>query len=223
MSTHPSVQDPPGPPVQHPPGSYRDAKAEAKSANAHAKSQRPWYKKKRFAIPLGLIVLSIVASGGSGGDESATNDSAGTGGESASKSDDGKSGKVGQALVNAGTTYTVTNVETTDAIGDPDMLGARADGVFVIVSLELTNTKDETKTFLDSSAKIVTADGKAYQTSDKALLSFGDESLMLKDIQPDLTTSGKLAFELPPNKVSGSTLVVEDLFGSGEIKVDLGQ
>ncbi len=45
---------------------------------------------------------------------------------------------------------------------------------------------------------------------------------MLKDIQPDLTTKGKLAFELPPSKVSGSTLVIEDIFGDGEIKVDLG-
>ncbi len=54
-------------------------------------------------------------------------------------------------------------------------------------------------------------------------MAFGDESLMLKDIQPDLTTAGKLAFELPPSNVAGSTLVIEDLFGSGEIKVDLGQ
>jgi hypothetical protein len=43
-----------------------------------------------------------------------------------------------------------------------------------------------------------------------------------RNIQPDLTTCGKLAFELPPSKVNGSTLVLEDLYGSGEIKVDLG-
>ena len=102
------------------------------------------------------------------------------------------------------------------------MLGARADGVFVIVSLQLTNNKDETKTFMDASAKLKTSDGKEYETSDDAVLAFGDDSLMLKDIQPDLTTDGKLAFEIPPSKVSDSTLVIEDLWGSGEIKVDLG-
>jgi hypothetical protein len=53
-------------------------------------------------------------------------------------------------------------------------------------------------------------------------MSFGDKGLVMKDIQPDLTTRGKLAFELPPSKVSGSTLVIEDLFGRGEVKVDLG-
>ena len=75
---------------------------------------------------------------------------------------------------------------------------------------------------MDSSAKLRTSDGNDYETSDKAVLAFGDESLMLKDIQPDLTTQGKVAFEIPPSKVSGSTLMIEDLWGSGEIKVDLG-
>ena len=77
--------------------------------------------------------------------------------------------KVGQAVTNAGTTYKVTNVKTTKQIGDPDLLGERADGTFVIVNLQLTNNKDETKTFMDTNAKIKTSDGKEYETSDKAL------------------------------------------------------
>ena len=104
---------------------------------------------------------------------------------------------VGQALENAGTTYKATSATTASEVGDPDFGGARADGTFVIVDLELTNNKDETKTFMDGSAKIVTADGKKYETSDKAVLAFSDDSLLLKDIQPDLTARGKLAFELP--------------------------
>ena len=94
--------------------------------------------------------------------------------------------------------------------------------MFVVVSLEMTNNKDKTKTFMDSSAKLKTSDGKEYETSSEAVMAFGDDSLMLKDIQPDLTTDGKLAFEIPPSKVGGSTLVIEDLWGSGDIKVDLG-
>jgi hypothetical protein len=204
--------------------SPRDAKAELKAAKAYAKALRPWYKKKRFILPLGLIVLAVAAGGASGGGEKTTEAKAGAAETSspAGNRDEGTSGTVGQALTNAGTTYSVTNVETTGTIGDPDLLGARADGVFVIVSLTLTNNKDETKTFSEASSKVVTSDGTSYETSDKAVLAFGDQSLLLKDIQPDLTTSGKLAFELPPGKVSGSTLVVEDLFGDGEIKVDLG-
>jgi len=75
---------------------------------------------------------------------------------------------------------------------------------------------------MESNVKLKASNGKEYETSDKAIMAFGDESLMLKDIQPDLTTRGKLAFEVPPSKVAGSTLVIEDLWGSDEIKVDLG-
>jgi hypothetical protein len=210
-----AIQTPPEPPQAS--QDYKNAKAQAKAAKAYAKAQRPWYKKKRFLFPLGLVLLVVVVSAGSSGGDSDSSDTTGE-----ASGGDGTSGNVGQALTNAGTTYMVTKVRTTDTIGDPDLGGARADGMFVVVSLELTNNKDETKTFLDNNAKIESSDGKEYETSDKTVLSFGDESLLLKDIQPDLTTRGKLAFELPPNKVSGSTLVIEDLFGSGDVRVDLG-
>jgi Domain of unknown function (DUF4352) len=209
----------------------RNPKAEAKAAKAYAKAIRPWYKKKRVLIPVGLVVLAMVgAAAGSNSGSGGTNSSGASSGSVASGADHSKassgadhaSGKVGQAVTNAGTTYKVTHVRTADSIGDPDILGARADGEFVIVDLSLTNNKDETKTFLDSTAKLVTQDGKKYETSDKAVMAFGDKSLLLKDIQPDLTTRGKLAFDVPPSKVSGSTLVIDDIWGSGNIKVDLG-
>lgn len=117
----------------------REAKANAKAAKAYAKAQRPWYKKKRRIIPQGLILLIFAVSAGS-----CESDSGGGGGGGG----DGKSGRVGEALDNAGTTYKVTNAKTTKVIGDPELLGARADGTFVVVNLQLTNNKDETKTFL---------------------------------------------------------------------------
>jgi Domain of unknown function (DUF4352) len=208
------------PPVQPGATGPRDAKAELKAAKAYSKAQRPWYKKKRWIISIGLLLLIVAVSAGGTGTNT---DGSGSDGTSASGgASKGKSGSVGQALENAGTTYEVTNASTASQLGDPSLGGARADGMFVVVDLSLTNNKDETKTFTDSSARIETSDGKRYETSDKAVLAFGDESLLLKDIQPDLTAKGKLAFDLPPGKVSGSTLVVEDLYGSGEVKVDLG-
>ena len=218
MSIH-SVE----PPSQQPPQAPRNPKAEAKAAKAYAKAMRPWYKKKRVIIPAGLVALVVVASAGSsGGTEKRQRERRQRDSAASDSGTDGASATVGQAVTNAGTTYKVTSVKTTKTIGDPDFLGARADGVFVIVSLQLTNNKDETKTFMDANAKLKTSDGNDYETSSDAVLAFGDESLMLKDIQPDLTTRGKMAFEIPPSKVSGSTLVIEDLWGSGEIKVDLG-
>ncbi len=200
------------PPQQ--PRSHKEAKADAKAASAYAKAQRPWYKKKRFIVSLGLLLIIIIAAASSGG---------GSGGSGGGGSGGGTSGAVGQALTNAGTTYRVTKVTTKSTLGDPAIGGAKADGIFVVVSLELTNNKSETKTFSDGSAKIVSSDGKEYSTSSNAILALGaGESLLLKDIQPSLTTRGKLVFDVPPSKLSGAQLVIQDLFGDGEIKVNLG-
>ena len=43
-----------------PTGGHRDAKAEAKAAKAYAKAQRPWFKKKRFVIPLAFVAIAII-------------------------------------------------------------------------------------------------------------------------------------------------------------------
>jgi hypothetical protein len=219
MSVHTST-----PP--HPSESPRNPKAEAKAAKAYAKAMRPWYKKKRVIIPVGFVALAIAGTAASGGNTGSSTASSGTASSAKSAPSngqtDGAAAKVGQAVTNAGMTYKVTSVETASEIGDPDLLGSRTDGKFVIVSLELTNNKDETKTFSDSSAKLKSSNGKEYETSDKAVMAFGDDNLLLKDVQPELTTHGKLAFELPSSKLNGSTLVIEDLWGAGEVKVDLG-
>jgi hypothetical protein len=212
------------------PASPRDAKAELKAAKAYAKAQRPWFKKKRWWAA-GLVALAVIGSvlnnGSSATTTSASSTSSATAQTStpatpAKKKDDVKTGRVGETVANAGTTYEVTRVKAASTIGDPHLLGARADGKFVIVSLELTNNKDETKTFTDASAHIKTADGKKYETSNDAVMALGDSNLLLKEIQPELTAKGKLVFDLPPSKIAGSKLVIKDLWGDGEVTVDLG-
>jgi hypothetical protein len=57
---------PPPPPSNADTPDFKVAKAEAKAAKARAKALRPWYRKKRFIIPLvilGVPVLSGVFSG----------------------------------------------------------------------------------------------------------------------------------------------------------------
>jgi hypothetical protein len=130
-----------------------------------------------------------------------------------------KTGTVGTPVTNAGTTYKVTDVKTGHEIGG--QYGAKSNGVFVVVGLELTNNKDETKTFMDNSATLVTMDGNRYETSTDASI-YLDDSLLLEDIQPDLTTRGHIGFDVPAGKVPGAKLVIEDIWGNGEVAVNLG-
>jgi len=58
----------------------RDAKAQAKAEKAYRKAQRPWFQKKRFLIPIGLVVLLVLVSalGGGGDNGTATRTSPGS-------------------------------------------------------------------------------------------------------------------------------------------------
>jgi hypothetical protein len=131
---------------------------------------------------------------------------------------------VGQTISLEGTKYTVTQAETAEAVGS-QFMREQADGVFVVVTLTIENTKNETKTFMDEAAKFVTKDGSSYSTDSDgtfAVLGDGEEPLWLTDMQPDLPKTGKLVFDVPPAKVKGGVLEVSDLFGRGEAYIALG-
>ena len=90
----------------------------------------------------------------------------------------------------------------------------------MVVNLTIENKTSETTTFLDSVAKFVASDGTKYEGSSAAI--FLDDSLVLRDMQPDLPTKGELVFDVVPSKIAGGVLMVEDLFGRGEAYIDLG-
>lgn len=48
----------------------QEARAEAAAAKARSKAMRPWYKKKRFIIPLALLAIIVISAiAGAGGDD----------------------------------------------------------------------------------------------------------------------------------------------------------
>lgn len=52
----------------------RSAKAQAKADKAYKKASRPWFKKKRFILPLVLILIIILVSALSGGNDEPSKD-----------------------------------------------------------------------------------------------------------------------------------------------------
>lgn len=74
-----------GAPPPPPPGvgGKREAKAQAKAEKAHNKAMRPWFKKKRFIIPLGVVLLIVIIAATGGGTDEDTDTAAGNGAETA--------------------------------------------------------------------------------------------------------------------------------------------
>jgi hypothetical protein len=210
-----------------------DARAEAKAAKAYAKAQRPWYKKKRFIIPIALVVLiaiGVAAGGGTdtegpkvvGGDTSAEGD-ASSGEDSNKAGSKGNPLAVGDTVELEGTQYTVESAKRAQTVG-PEFLEETANGVYVIVELTIENKKDETKTFSEEAAKFISSNGKSYSTdTDGTIAAAGNgEPLFLADMQPDVPETGLLVYDVPNGKAKGGLLEVSDLFGGGEAYIDLG-
>jgi hypothetical protein len=215
-------------------------KAAAKAAKAYAKASRPFYKKKRFILPVAMVVLIVIiaaSSGGSGDNGPKVIDDKNTSANDKSnvkdepkvdaKADPGTESnpvRIGKTVELEGTQYTVKSARKASSLGG-EFMEEKADGVFVVVTLTIENMKDESKIFSDSAAKFVTSDGTSYGSdSDGTIAVMGDggEPLFFEEMHPDLPKTGQLIFDVPPKALKGGMLEVSDLFGGGEAYIALG-
>ena len=216
------------PPPGWQPG-HDNPKATAKAAKAYSKASRPWFKKKRFIIPIALVVIIVIsqvatAGGSDDGPEkvsSSKSDGTSTDNKVGSKSNPIK---IGETVKLQGTQYTVMSAKIAPEVGS-EFFKETANGIYVVVELTIENTKDETKTFSDEAAKFIGSNKKSYSTDiDGSIAAMGDdgEALMFEDMQPDVAKTGILVYDVPKDATAGSLLEVSDLFGRGEAYIDLG-
>jgi len=113
--------------------------------------------------------------------------------------------------------YTVHSVETTNILESDNQFidPATTDGQCVIVEIEAFNNDSETRMVDSSMFKLIDDQGREFNTStDTDVMMVLDESLnlFLQDINPGISKTGKLVFELP-NDVSSYELQVSSGFG----------
>lgn len=131
--------------------------------------------------------------------------------------------KVGDKLTLKGTTYQVTAVKTAKRVGG-QYLGTKANGVFVLIDLSLTNQEKEPATISESQIKLIGGNGNEYSQSTDAQFSIDDAFVILEELQPGVTQKGTLVYDVPKAALNGAVLQVEDFWSDsiGEIKLGLG-
>jgi len=172
-----------------------------------------------FLLIAGCAAIIGLAGSGSGGDDSQVEEGKSGGGGGGGKP---KAADVGDKLTLKGTTYQVTSAKSASTVGDDEFTKTKANGEFIVVKLKLTNRKDEPATISEDVIKVIGSNGKQYSTSSDALLAFPDQTFILEEIQPDVTKSATLVYDLPESAVSGAKLQVEDLFSDAKGRVRLG-
>ncbi len=181
--------------------------------------------KVALGVLLALVVLivgctAILGAALEGGGDGGPEVEKGGGGDGGS--DGVKTASVGDRLTLKGTTYEVTSAKTARTVGDDEFTRARANGEFIVVKLKLTNRKDEPATISESAIKVIGGNDKSYTTSSDALLAFDDQTFILEEIQPDVTKSATLVYDVPETAVDGAQLQVEDLFSDAKGRIRLG-
>lgn len=200
-------------PANLPPYDPRDARAQAKAAKAYEKARRPWYKKKRFILPLALIVLIIIIiAATSGGGDGGSNTTGTTNTDPTSEPTVTESqppafpgaqasdvvGQAGEALVLGDITVTST----------PLIAGDATLGSTLCTTATVQNNADETIDFNAFDWKLQAPSGTIQNstfTGSTNLLSAGQ-------VAPGGTATGDVCFENEPPENGQFIVLYEPIF-----------
>jgi hypothetical protein len=192
-------------------------KAAAKAAKAYAKATRPWFKKKRFIIPIAVVAVVAIAAAGTGGDKS------GGDGTGRTKSSVGSASKVGSKsqpappgtwVRNKSAKYAISKVEVVNSIGPFSQPPA---GKYVVVTLTVENVKNSTIQISNEDFKLLVGGSQIDSSSDAYMM---EGAFAYDDLSPQLKRTGKIVFDVAP-KYAGTGVLRAQAFISADDAVFL--
>lgn len=176
------------------------AKASVAAEKARDKAMRPWYKKKRFLLPLIAIAIAVVSSvASSGGDDAsdvATNTTEAPGGGNAlfpgrpdvKKADHERN--VGQAAELSG--YTVTVVKA----AFQGEMSAFEKGGYLVADITILNRDDAVQSYNVFEWKLITPQGQIIDPT----ISSTPKQLGTGDLVTGGTVSGQVVWQVGDQK-----------------------
>jgi len=204
--------------------SPKDAEAPATSAKAYRLATRPWFKKKRFILPLALILLIVIIQVANGIGDTGTSDTAKSGSQPAVTSAlqaQAVAAAIGTKVRDGKLEFVVTGVEHpgktfTGKLGKT----LTAQGEFVIIRVNATNIGNEAEN-LDCSCQLLLTDkGQKFEPSSSVLLT-KDALKFVELIDPGDTVKGAaVLFDVAPGTKIANIELHDSPFSPG-VKVKL--
>ena len=196
--------------------------AKAKKCPHCQADQRSWFG--RHPILTGIIAIIVVFGviGAAGGSKSGTQTSGSNSAnvETANNKQDNSQKVYGlnEAVQDGDLAFTVTDVTTAKTLGN-SFTQKNAQGTFYVVTLKIENKGNKTATFDSSMGKVTDDKGREFERSIEGQtakgLAQGNVDLFLQQIQPSLSVTGDLVFDLPSDISNPMLLVKGSLFGKG--------
>ncbi|MBU1644451.1 MAG: DUF4352 domain-containing protein [Nanoarchaeota archaeon] len=117
-------------------------------------------------------------------------------------------------------TYEITKAETFIEMGT-SMFNKETSGKFIKVYLDITNNAKETKQIFTPRFKIEDNQDRKYDRLSDDMMYIADYLEFGKQLQPGLTTSGAIVFELPKDSLDLNLIISGDWLSVKEVKIKL--
>jgi hypothetical protein len=197
---------------------------------AEVKAKKSWYKRW-WAITLFIIIgLAILGNLFGGNDTSPTpsNSNVQTNSQQqiTTKTEEVKTYSVGDSIQAGDFTWKITKSSTATEIGE-DMMGTffgeKADGIFIILDVEVENTGKTAKYLMDSYLKLVDEQGREFSPNSAAAIYLKPQgsALMFEQVNPGIIKKGKIVFDVPAGLKVANIRISSNLVSSSFYNVKL--
>ena len=197
--------------------------AQTTAEQAYAQAARPWFKKKRFALPSAVLLVFLLIMVSTGGNDPGIFDRTTNNAESnAEIANNVPAANIGESVRDGKFSFVVTSLEKpsktiTSKLGSTET----AEGVFVIVRVNVTNIGYDARTLTATDQFLISDQGQRFATSSAISSLPGAETIFLEKVNPGHTVNdAPMLFDVP----SGTTITaieLHDSVSSNGVKVGL--
>jgi hypothetical protein len=127
-----------------------------------------------------------------------------------------------QAVQAGDFTWKFTDSRTAAFIGSNEYFRKEANGEYIIVDVEVTNTGNKAQILSDSYVKLVDGQGREYSADSTASMYLGNQqSLFFEQINPGVSKRGALVFDVPKGLDVAKVRISNNLLESSVYYVNL--
>jgi hypothetical protein len=185
---------------------------------------RPWFKKKRFVIPIAIVALSAISSLLPSEDSNTANPApsqSSPGGNESTAPEQNDGPGIGDEAADGNFTFVVNSIECGISKVGGEFLNTEAKGEFCKVSLTVTNTGDEANYMFADNQYLIDSEGREFTSDSTAnLYSQDDGDVWMTELNPGLSVKGDMYFDVPVG-AKMTQIELHDSMFSGGVLVNL--
>lgn len=182
-----------------------------------SKPKRPWYVNCLLVFG-GFIVLIIIIAAASGGGPSTDSSNSNSTGDNGTSSTSATTYGLKQEAPAGDLTFTANSISKKTTVGSSYSAKTSQSGTYLLVNVTVENNGNETITIDSSLFSLTDSEGREFSHSNEgqtALIMSGSNNFFLKQVQPGLSSTGDVVFEIPTD-ATGLQLTVKPSIFSGK-------